>query len=207
MDTIDVYWLHRDDPARPVGELVETLHEAVAQEKIRCYGFSNWSVARMEAALHYAQERKLTGFVANQVGWSLAERNPNWGDATMRFMDAETQAFHQQTGLMAAAYSSQANGFFAGAYGRGKLPPTPGVNAGVVQAYYNEANFNRLERAKQLAAHYGCTPNAIALAYLLSQPFPACAIVGCGTLDHLREKLRLRRLEIAAGRSSVARRK
>ncbi len=88
---------------------------------------------------------------------------------------------------MAAAYSAQASGFFAGAYGRGKLPPAPGVHAGVVDAYYNEANFSRLERAEQLAARYSCTANAIALAYLLGQSFPACAIIGCGTLDHLRE--------------------
>lgn len=187
VNTIDVYWLHRDDPARSVGEIIETLNEAVVQGKIRCYGCSNWSVERMEEARQYAQSRKLTGFVANQVGWSLAERNPNVGDTSMRFMDVETLSFHQQTGLMAAAYSSQANGFFAGAYGRDKLPPAPGVNAGVVNAYYNEANFNRLERAEQLAARYNCTANAIALAYLLGQPFPACALIGCGTLAHLRE--------------------
>ncbi len=33
VDTIDVYWLHRDDPARPVGEMLETLNAAVAQEQ------------------------------------------------------------------------------------------------------------------------------------------------------------------------------
>lgn len=187
VDTIDLYYLHRDDPAVPVGEMVETLEEAVRQGKIRYYGVSNWSPERIHAGLHYAQERNLTGFVANQLGWSLAERNPNIGDPTVRFMDAETWAFHQQTGLMAAAYSSQANGFFAGAYGRDKLPPALGVNPGVVQSYYNETNFTRLERAQELAARHDCTPNAIALAYLLSQPFPTCSIIGCGTLDHLRE--------------------
>ena len=187
VDTIDVYWLHRDDPDRPVGEMLETLNEVVTQGKIRCYGCSNWSAERMEEARQYAAAHSLTGFVANQVGWSLAEHNPNVGDATMRFMDAQILSYHQQTGLMAAAYSAQATGFFAGAYGRGKLPPAPGVNAGVVNAYYKEANFTRLERAEQLAARYGCTVTAIALAYLLSQPFPTCAIIGCGTLDHLRE--------------------
>ena len=123
--------------------------------------------------------------IANQVGWSFAERNPNFGDPTMRFMDAETYAFHAATGLMAAAYSSQANGFFAGPYGRGILPPTPGVRPGVVHDYYNDTNFGRLERTCELAAQRGCTPNDIALGYLISQPFPTCALIGCGTLEHL----------------------
>ena len=96
------------------------------------------------------------------------------------------QTFHRESGLMAAAYSAQANGFFAGAYGRGMLPPIPGVQAGVVSAYYNEGNFDRLERARDLAARRGCTANAIALAYLTSQPFPTCALIGCGTSEHLR---------------------
>jgi aryl-alcohol dehydrogenase-like predicted oxidoreductase len=187
VDTIDLYWLHRDDTNRPVGELVETLTEAVRQNKIRYFGFSNWTVGRMQTALDYARAHGLTGFVGNQVGWSLAQRNPNIGDPTTLFMDGEMQDFHRAKGLMAAAYSSQANGFFAGAYGRGALPPAPGVQAGVVSAYYNEVNFDRLERARDLATRHGCTANAIALGYLISQPFPTCAIVGCGTSEHLRD--------------------
>ena len=57
VDTIDLYWLHRDDPNRPVAELIETLTEAVRQNKIRYFGFSNWTVGRMRAALDYARAR------------------------------------------------------------------------------------------------------------------------------------------------------
>ena len=121
---------------------------------------------------------------------SLAARNigPN-DDPTSRFMDQETYEFHLETGLTVAAYSSQANGFFAGPYGRDALPPTPGVNPGVVRSYYSETNFDRLDRARELAARHGCQPNDIALAYLTSQPFPTSAILGCGTIEHLRASL------------------
>jgi aryl-alcohol dehydrogenase-like predicted oxidoreductase len=189
VETIDLYWLHRDDPKRAVSELVETLTRAVTRGKIRSFGFSNWTVPRMQEALDYTAARNLTGFVANQPGWSLAQRTPGLGDPTALFMDAEMHAFHRATGLTAIAYSSQANGFFAGAYGRGILPPAPGVNPGVVQAYYHETNFKRLDRARALADRHGCTPNDIALGYLLSQPFPTCAILGCGTLVHLQASL------------------
>lgn len=185
VQTIDLYWLHRDDPQRPVDEIVETLNHAVTQGKIRYFGCSNWTPQRMRAAMEYADQHGISGFVANQVGWSLAKRNPG-GDPTTLFMDAETHAFHTETGLTVAAYSSQANGFFTGPYGRESQPPAPGVNPGVAQAYYNETNFGRLDRARELAQRHHCAPNNIALGYLTSQPFPTCAIVGCGTEEHLR---------------------
>jgi aryl-alcohol dehydrogenase-like predicted oxidoreductase len=190
VDVIDFYWLHRDDPQRPVGDMLDTLEMAVARGKIRYYGCSNWSAQRMREAQEAATAKGITGFVASQPGWSLAVRNigPN-DDPTSRFMDDETYEFHLETGLSVAAYSSQANGFFSGPYGRDILPPTPGVNPGVARNYYSEANFARLDRARELAATHGCKPNDIALAYLTSQPFPTCAILGCGTIEHLRESL------------------
>jgi aryl-alcohol dehydrogenase-like predicted oxidoreductase len=190
MDVIDLYWLHRDDPQQPVDEMLETLHDAVIKGKIRSYGCSNWSGPRMREAQRYAAVHDMIGLVANQPGWSLAQRNADvGGDTTIRFMDDDAYTFHLETGLLAAAYSSQANGFFAGAYGRNILPPTPGVNPGVVRSYYSETNFTRLDRARELAARHNRHPNDIALAYLTSQPFPTCAIIGCGTMEHLEESM------------------
>jgi len=181
VDTIDLYYLHRDDPGRPVSELLETLAEAARDGKIRGFGVSNWSVPRLRRAHDYAAERGMTGFIANQVGWSLAERNADaGGDPTMRFMDAQTHAFHRETGLLAAAYSSQAGGYFAGRE----------AERGVARVYDSETNRARLERARTLAARRGCAPNDIALGYLISQPFPTCALIGCGTEAHLRASCR-----------------
>ncbi|HET8844709.1 MAG TPA: aldo/keto reductase, partial [Ktedonobacteraceae bacterium] len=44
---IDLYWLHRDDPQRPVADILETLNEQVRQGKIRYFGCSNWHVERI----------------------------------------------------------------------------------------------------------------------------------------------------------------
>jgi aryl-alcohol dehydrogenase-like predicted oxidoreductase len=199
VEVIDLYWLHRDDPRRPVGDMIETLQESVAAGKIRYYGCSNWSPDRMRDAQAYAKQHGRAGFVASQPGWSLAARIPGLGDdPTSRFMDAATYAFHQETGLPVAAYASQANGFFTGPYGRGLLPPAPGVSPAVARAYGSEANYTRLDRCRELAADYGCSANDIALAYLTSQAFPASAILGCGTLAHLEASLTARDLLLSA---------
>ena len=41
-DEIDCYWLHRDDPEKPVEEIVDILEELKKEGRIRYYGFSNY---------------------------------------------------------------------------------------------------------------------------------------------------------------------
>src|SRR5437016_10468483 len=45
-DHADLYLLHRDDPAVPVGEIVEWLDEHRRAGRIRAYGGSNWTHER-----------------------------------------------------------------------------------------------------------------------------------------------------------------
>lgn len=42
-DYIDLYALHRDDPAVPVGVILEALNEHVEAGRIRAFGGSNWT--------------------------------------------------------------------------------------------------------------------------------------------------------------------
>ncbi|MNY67763.1 Aldo/keto reductase family protein [compost metagenome] len=44
--------------------------------------------------------------------------------------------------------------------------------------FYSDENWTRLQRAQQLAQEKGVSAIQIALAYVLSQPFPACALIG-----------------------------
>ena len=74
-DYVDLYFLHRDDPRRPAGEIVEFLEKQVKAGKIRYYGCSNWKLSRVMEANAYAKEHGLQGFVCNQLMWSLADVN------------------------------------------------------------------------------------------------------------------------------------
>jgi aryl-alcohol dehydrogenase-like predicted oxidoreductase len=66
LDCIDLYWLHRDDPARPVQEIVDALIGHQRAGRIRHFGCSNWSVARIREARQYAASLGHSGFVACQ---------------------------------------------------------------------------------------------------------------------------------------------
>ena len=66
-DYIDLYFFHRDNEALPAGELIEVMEEFVKEGKIRYYGCSNWSTARMREADEYCRLHGYRGFAANQA--------------------------------------------------------------------------------------------------------------------------------------------
>jgi len=71
-------------------------------------------------------------------------------------------------------WSSQARGFFA----EGRAAPEDLSDAELARCWYSNDNFMRLERARSLAAQKDVSATAVALAYVLHQPFPTFPIVG-----------------------------
>ena len=185
-DVIDLYWLHRDDESRPVGEIIETLAAEVKAGKIRAFGCSNWRTARMQEAWSYATQQGLPGFVANQPLWSLAQPNPAaFGMPGLAGMDAQMFAFHQQSRWAVIPYTSQARGFFSKLVAHAEA----GLKEGERKAYLNETNRQRAARAAALAQHHGVTVAQIALAYLINQPIPTIPVIGCHTLVQLADSM------------------
>jgi aryl-alcohol dehydrogenase-like predicted oxidoreductase len=185
-DRIDFYWLHRDDPARPVEDILITLNEAVRAGKIRYFGCSNWRVERIRLANAYAAVHGLQGFTANQPMWNMAVINGQAiGDPTVAVMDEELWNYHRHTQLPAIPYSATANGLFQklekGIYSS--------LSASQQNVYRQPENQARFERARQVAASRGLTITQVVLGYLLSQPFPTYPIVGPKTLDQLHDCL------------------
>jgi aryl-alcohol dehydrogenase-like predicted oxidoreductase len=188
LETLPLYYLHRDDPARSVEEIVDALGAAIDAEKIRFIGCSNWTVPRIREAQAYAEKNDRPTFVISQVRWSLAKVNPeSQKDAGLVEMDDTMRHYHRETGLAAAAYSSQAQGFFSGAYGRNVNNPATPNGEKIKSYYYSPRNFDALERVSRLAREVGRPPTQVALAYLLSQPFPTFPVIGTTSVEHLKE--------------------
>lgn len=189
-DVIDLYWLHRDDPNRPVAEIIETLQAEVQRGRIRAYGCSNWRLPRIQEANAYAAAQGMDGFVANQLMFSLARINEEaLFDPTMVLMDESNKRYLEQENLAAFAYSSQANGFFSGQYQISKPLPNRKSAELVQKHYFNEINFARLKVVERIAEAQGLLPQQVALRYVLSQPFNVYALVGCRTVDQLHESI------------------
>jgi aryl-alcohol dehydrogenase-like predicted oxidoreductase len=186
-ERIDLYWLHRDDPQRPVEDILETLNDQVKAGKIRYFGCSNWRLPRIAAAREYAQRRGFTGFVANQMLWSYAVVNPEAiSDKTMVIMDDTMQQFHSDTGMAATPYSAQAQGWFQ-RMARGTVGQ---MDAGTIARFRNSVNERRFLRLMHLMKETGLSVTELVLGYLQSQPFTTIPIVGCWKLDQLRDSMK-----------------
>jgi aryl-alcohol dehydrogenase-like predicted oxidoreductase len=74
-------------------------------------------------------------------------------------------------------WSSQARGFFVVG------DPSYRADESLVTCWYSDDNFQRLARAKEMAARKGVAPINIALAYVLCQPFPTFPLVGPRSLQ------------------------
>ncbi len=185
-DTIDLYWLHRDAPQVPVTTIIDILNDQVKAGKIRYFGCSNWQLPRLKAAQEYAAQHGLQGFVGNQPLWNIGV--PDYaaiGDPTLALMDSAMWAYHQQTGLAAIPFSSQANGFF------NKLAQgqTARIKANTARIYQGPENQQRAARIQELAQTTGLTITQIVLGYLLAQPFPTIPIVGCQNVAQVQDSM------------------
>jgi aryl-alcohol dehydrogenase-like predicted oxidoreductase len=73
-DRIDLYQVHRPDPATPIEETMRALDDLVRAGKVRAVGCSNFSAAELNAAQDTAARAKLTRFVTCQDEYSLLAR-------------------------------------------------------------------------------------------------------------------------------------
>jgi aryl-alcohol dehydrogenase-like predicted oxidoreductase len=180
---IDLYLLHRDDTSVPVGPIVECLDAHAKAGRLRAYGGSNWTAARIQEANDYAAAHSLLPFVASSPHLSLAVASgPMWAGCLN--VDAAERAWYVEKQFPMLPWSSQAAGFFTGRY-----TPDTHTNADVERTYYSDENWARLRRAEEMGARKGVSANNIALAYVLHQPFPIFPLFGPRTVEELNSSL------------------
>ncbi len=192
-DYIDLYVLHRDDPSQPVGPIVETLNEHKAAGKIHAFGGSNWSTARLQEANAYAQAHGLTPFVVSSPNFSLAvQRKAPWPNCVSISGPeaAEERAWYADHNTPLFTWSSLAGGFFSGRFNRDNLDSFDTyLDKLCVECYCTEANFQRLDRVRELADERGLTIPQVATAYVMSYPLNIFPLVGCNTAQEFKANL------------------
>ena len=180
-DYADLYMMHRDNPDIPVGEFVDVLDELARAGRIRAFGGSNWTPARVDEANEYARRNGRTGFsiLSNHFGLADALDVPWTG--CVAATDSASKQWLTERGIALLPWSSQARGFFTG-----RAHPEDRSDAEMVRCYYSEDNFERLARARTIGQEQGVPATAVALAYVLAQPFPTFPLFGPRTITEMR---------------------
>lgn len=182
-DSIDVYLLHRDNPAVPVGEIMDALGEFTAKGILRSIGVSNWTYRRIAEANAYAAAHGLTPLTSSQMQWSLAQINPKYDNfkELPHITPAELECY-RQSDLTLMAWSSQAGGVIS------KMLSRPGFSLEGNKFDTPETRL-RAERVAELSRQTGYSPAVLSLAYLLNCEVKSVAVVGASSLEQLKESM------------------
>ena len=197
-DHIDLYFMHRDNLDIPVDEFISALNDEVERGRIGSFGGSNWSLTRIQQANHWADKHNVQGLSAVSNNFSLARMvSPVWpGVASAdhaEFIDYLTE--HQ---MPLFPWSSQARGFFTDWGGQvlhngsGHRLAATGAEPSaeeLLRVWDSTENRTRRKRAQSLADQKGVELIHIALAYVLTQPFPTYPLIGPRTLHETDSSL------------------
>jgi hypothetical protein len=172
-DFIDLYYLHRLDPAVPLAETVGAMGDFVREGKIGGYGLSEVSAATLR------QAHAIHPVTAVQTEYSLWTRN-----AEIAVLDA-----CKELGVAFVAFSPLARGYLTGRLTNPDLFEPKDIRRFMPRFNPENypANLKLLEPYSDIALELGCTPGQLALAWLLAQGDHIIPIPGTGKLDHLAE--------------------
>ena len=199
-DHVDIYWLHRDNPAFSVGEVMENLHEMVENGCTKLIGASNWSTRRILEANDYALSHGLTPFYANQPRFSLPIQ-PKPADYSLVQADAEMLKMHKERRMLMTPYSSQAHGFLYKLDTLGEKT----LRESRANALLTPENLAIFERAEQLSRETGLSPAALGLLWLSEQDFPLIPIVGASRPEQLSPLIEAADADISAAQRDFLR--
>jgi aryl-alcohol dehydrogenase-like predicted oxidoreductase len=175
VDHVDLWYLHRKDPAVPIEETVGAMAEQVAAGKVRYLGLSEVSGDTVRAA------HAVHPISAVQSEWSLWTRDPESGVLpTLR-----------ELGIGFVPFSPLGRGFLTGQLKtpddfppddmRRSLPRFTGENF--------QRNLDLVEKVRELAASKNVTPSQLALGWLLAQGNDIAPIPGTKRRKYLAENL------------------
>ena len=181
MDYVDLYQIHRFDPLTPIEETIEALHDVVKSGKARYIGASSMFAWQFANYLHTARRLGKTRFVSMQNHYNLVYREE----------EREMMPLCREEGIAVIPWSPLARGFLTGNRHKQDKGETTRAKSDdfAHRMYYQDGDFDTVDRVSELAKARG-VPNAqIALAWLLHQKGVTSPIVGASKMAHLDDAI------------------
>ncbi|RMI09555.1 aldo/keto reductase [Cellulomonas triticagri] len=173
VETIDLFYQHRVDPAVPVEDVAGTVGELVAEGKVRHLGLSEAGAATIRRA------HAVHPVTAVQSEYSLWTRDP----------EPEVLPTCAELGIGFVPFSPLGKGFLTGTVDASTTFAEGDIRHRVPRftADNREANAALVARVRALAESRGATPGQVALAWLLAQQPWVVPIPGTRRLSRVQE--------------------
>jgi 1-deoxyxylulose-5-phosphate synthase len=189
MDHVDLYQIHRWDPETPIEETLEALHDVVKSGKARYIGASSMYAWQFARCLYLADQHGWTRFVSMQNHYNLVYREE----------EREMIPLCRAEGIGIIPWSPLARGFLAGNRSREEWGNTTRAQTDdfAQSMYFQETDFEVVERVVEIAGQRGVSPAQVALAWSLQQPGITAPIIGASKMKHLEEAVAALEIELS----------
>jgi aryl-alcohol dehydrogenase-like predicted oxidoreductase len=200
IETIDLYYQHRVDPATPIEETVGAMAQLVKEGKVRHLGLSEAGSQTLRRA------SKVHPITALQSEYSLWTRDP----------EDDVLATCRELGIGFVAYSPLGRGFLTGRFSKFEDLPEDDYRrqSPRFQGENFQKNLDLLRRVEEIARQKKCKPSQLALAWVLAQGEDIVPIPGTKHRKYLEENVGaldieltpddLRRIDEVAPRGTAA---
>jgi aryl-alcohol dehydrogenase-like predicted oxidoreductase len=183
-DWIDLYQVHRPDPATDIEETLSALTDLQHQGKIRAFGSSTFPAYQVVEAQWVAEKRGLSRFVTEQPPYSILTRG----------IEADLLPVTESYGMGVLPWGPLGGGWLSGRYRKGQDLPTSGRTARMPARYDlsmpgNREKLDAAEALAVLAEEAGLSLVHLALAFVLQHPGVTSPIIGPRTMEHLKSQL------------------
>ncbi len=185
-DWIDLYQIHRPDPATDIDETLGALTDLVHAGKVRYIGHSTFPASAIVEAQWTARDRGREQFRSEQPPYSILTRG----------IEAEVLPVCQRYGMGVIPYSPLAGGWLSGRYRKDADVTGPMsyarqrlANRFDMSLPENQRKLDAAEQLAELADQAGMTLIQLATAFVLRHPAVTAAIIGPRTMDHLDSQL------------------
>ncbi|MCU1607954.1 MAG: aldoketo-oxidoreductase, NADP-binding [Modestobacter sp.] len=186
-DYVDLYQIHRWDPATPIEETLEALDSVVRSGKVRYLGASSMWAWQFSKALHLAGEHGWHRFVSMQDHYNLLNREE----------EREMLPLCADEGVGVIPWSPLARGRLTRNWDEAtKRSQNDQFGTSL---YRDPAGGDRaiVGRVAEIAAARGVPRAQVALAWLLSKPVVTAPIVGVTKDQHLDDAVAAVQLQLS----------
>jgi aryl-alcohol dehydrogenase (NADP+) len=179
VDYVDIYQIHRFDPATPIEETLEALNDVVRAGKVRYLGASSMFAWQFMKMLATSRANGWTPFVSMQPQYNLVYREE----------EREMLPLCLDQGVGVIPWSPLARGFLAG----GRAEPGEGnterarTDEFASRLYYRDADFAVVEAVSAVARARGVSNMQVALAWVLRNPAITSPIIGASKSHHIAD--------------------
>ena len=182
-DRIDLFYLHRADDHAALDETLRAVEDLVRSGKVLYPALSNFAAWQVARAIGVAERHGWAPIVCVQPMYNLLKRQA----------EVEILPMAQAEELAVMPYSPLAGGLLSGKYGAGGEVRPEGARLAtntMYQTRYGEpAYWAAASGLAAIAREVGCTPAALAVAWVASHPGVTAPLLGARSIAQLDESL------------------